>query len=203
MGRYAIGLDYVGQPTYEVSSELSRPLLADSQYEVDLSGDRRRDHRTDELLLRLNPSTGTTEYVDTTGAVASSVAGVVADTDDAPFATAELERILRAYDADSGVLPDRLWNIASVFDPLKLLEFDPLQVATTVKTMFNESGTPQQIASNADLAPQMLAAAQQMAGVIAPAGDDRQLRPAGAGRQLLEPARVRCRRPAGQGRRRR
>ena len=43
--------------------------------------------------------------------------------DDAPYATADLERILRAHDADIGSLPDRLWNVVDAFDPLKL--FNP------------------------------------------------------------------------------
>lgn len=99
--RYAVGIDYTGQPTYEsawdsvdptnfANSALLVPLVDDSQYETNLASDGRR------------------------GAPSGLTAG-----DDAPFATAELERILRAYDSETGTAPSRLWELVDTFDPNK------------------------------------------------------------------------------------
>ena len=130
MGRYAGGLDHFGQPVSEawfdyqnlagnpISPDswggyriFENDLLINSPYELDLSSSSRRG--TWDL-----PQHGT--YVTTT-ALASKSLGT---NDDAPFATAELERILRAYDSDVGTTPNRLWELVDAFDPDKLI-FDP------------------------------------------------------------------------------
>ena len=142
MGRYAVGLDYTGQPVNENAADVDLTVPA----VPGLPAAARRFALRARPLGRPPPrrphgctidphqsAIGPTQYVNTAGAVTSSVSDVVADTDDAPFATAELERILRAYDADAGILPDRLWNIVSVFDPLKLIDFNRLQVAATAR----------------------------------------------------------------------
>ena len=45
--------------------------------------------------------------------------------DDAAFSPTDLEKVLRAWDADSGALPSRLWDSVDAFDPVKLIRFDP------------------------------------------------------------------------------
>ena len=85
--------------------------------------------------------------------------------DDAPYATADLERMLRAHDADTGALPDRLWNVVDAFDPVKLKESQRWATQFTTNQLFgtNISTTTQDI-TLADQ-PLLLAAAQQMAGI--------------------------------------
>jgi hypothetical protein len=154
MGRYALGLDYAGQPVVEAVADYfairrfvdpngDGPLLFDSAYELNLSNPMRRDvpdpAAVDQILqLASDP----TKYVDVN--------------DDAPFATADLERILRSHDADAGILPDRLWNVVDSFDPVKLVRNQPLVVETFAQQMFSTTS-----ATDA----QRLAAAQQLAGV--------------------------------------
>ncbi|MEO2049011.1 MAG: hypothetical protein ABGX16_20835 [Pirellulales bacterium] len=46
--------------------------------------------------------------------------------DDMPFTLGELERLLRAFDFDSGSLPSRLWEFAKAFNPLKRTEATPV-----------------------------------------------------------------------------
>lgn len=83
----------------------------DSPYELDLSVAARRLAPVSAAAVRRSYD--------------SDIDGVVDPTplplvDDAPFSPAELERLLRAFDADAGKLPDRLWEIVDGFDPNKL-----------------------------------------------------------------------------------
>ena len=67
----------------------------------------------------------------------------------------------------SGSFPIASGTSSSVFDPLKLLDFDRMQVAQTVKTLFGDSRIVSSIASDnsTQTLAEMLAAAQQMAGI--------------------------------------
>ena len=92
--RYGLGLNYFGQPIFEatLSTELDRSnawknLVTDSPYELNLSQ---------------KTAAGVQGY--STGANAA----------DAPFAIAELERLLRTFDADAGALPGRLGYLSGV-----------------------------------------------------------------------------------------
>ena len=122
-GKYAAGIDYTGQPVYEqvwdsvnprtmgpmaLVSQMIVPAVEDSAYEIDLSSDSRRGL----------PST-------------------VSRDDDAPFSVAEMERILRAHDPESGTAPSRLWELVDAFDPEKYM----LTVASDVNNI-----TPEEIA---------------------------------------------------------
>ena len=81
-GRYAVGLNDMGQPVYEAMGDTAS-MNTNTPYEVDLS---------------LGASRGES-----------------ADADDGAYSVAELERILRPYDADAGALPSRLWKMAGEF----------------------------------------------------------------------------------------
>ncbi len=116
MARYAIGLDYRGQPIVESSWDTydSNPLipgvqpislLHDSPYELFLMDPSRRGPVADPTLMVTLYNNSATPNVN----------------DDAPFSASELERLLRPYDADAGELPDRLWSLVDAFDPLKLV----------------------------------------------------------------------------------
>jgi hypothetical protein len=115
MGRYASGLNHYGQPVRELYFD-SNPnvpqapnhLLANSPYELNLNHTSRRGIWD---LPQHGSFAATTDL-----ATASTLAS-----DDAPFATAELERILRAHDADAGTIPSRLWEVVDAFDPDKLI----------------------------------------------------------------------------------
>jgi hypothetical protein len=74
--------------------------------------------------------------------------------DDALFATADLERVLRAWDADSGTLPSRLWDVVDAFDPQKLSIYDANRVTGIANSVFGSSNEPER-----------LAAAQQIASI--------------------------------------
>lgn len=101
--RYAVGLDYIGQPVYECAYEPTfATIVDDSPYELNLTDEFRNDWVADSLSMVASYSTPSPIN------------------DDAPFSIAELERILRANDADMGGVPDRLWNIVNAFDPVKL-----------------------------------------------------------------------------------
>ncbi|TWT46820.1 hypothetical protein [Botrimarina hoheduenensis] len=118
-GRYATGLSVasgrISEPLRDLSTEslLSKdtatpigiigPLATDSPYELNLSGDTRR--LPPESIAQVNTSYATVAPVN----------------DDAPFSPAELERLLRAYDADAAALPDRLWNVVDAFAPEKVV----------------------------------------------------------------------------------
>ncbi|MGL4512173.1 MAG: hypothetical protein ACRCT8_03725 [Lacipirellulaceae bacterium] len=105
-GRYAKGVSAVGQSIFEAERDFTAagavPLTADSPYELDLSSAGRR-RRPEDL-----------------SAVVASYTGTAPINDDAPFSAAELERLLRALDADAGRLPNRLWDLTDAFDPQKL-----------------------------------------------------------------------------------
>lgn len=153
-GRYGVGLDPTGQPVYEVladrnaeNTSLARPLLTDSPYEVDLSSRQRRD-------------TWSASFSNQATAFNASLV----QNDDAPFATADLERVLRAFDADAGTLPSRLWDVVDVFDPVKLMTYDPYRTASVANDLFDP--TSRSIAPNdPNDEPQLLTAAQQMAAI--------------------------------------
>lgn len=97
-GRYATGVDYTGQPVYEAiyddrdifAGQPIASLVDDSPYETNASSNSRR-----------------------------GLPGAVTLDDDALFATSEMERVLRAYDAESGTAPSRLYDIVDAFDPNK------------------------------------------------------------------------------------
>lgn len=169
--RYALGLDYMGQPVYEVANDvnpntatLGNPnlatfpnnqrlpfdLLAKSPYELDLSSVQRRD----EWLTGANALLS-----DTSAAFNQSLV----QNDDAPFSSTDLEKVLRAWDADAGTLPSRLWDCVSAFDPLKL--YDPN------KPLNQQSGDPYRVEKlsqqvfGSTATSEMLATAQQVAGI--------------------------------------
>ncbi|MFO0790957.1 MAG: hypothetical protein U0805_15975 [Pirellulales bacterium] len=161
--RYALGLDYRGQPVREVFKDvnpntallpqnqwLAFNLLAKSPYELNLASTQRRD----QWLSGAN------------SLVADSATGFnlsLQQNDDAPFSPTDLEKVLRGWDADVGTLPSRLWDCVSAFDPLKLYDpnrplaqqyGDPYRVESIARAAFNATGTAE-----------MLAAAQQIAGI--------------------------------------
>lgn len=106
-GRYANALSGIGVPVNESERDgfttILRPLSLDIPYEVNLSGDSRRQ-----------PAAAGRD------AITASYAGTAPLNDDAPFSPGELERVLRAFDADAADLPGRLWDIVDAFDPEKL-----------------------------------------------------------------------------------
>ncbi|WP_442482440.1 hypothetical protein [Aeoliella sp. SH292] len=111
-GRYALGVDYTGQPVFESSYDgygnyIGRsltPLVDESPYETYLSKDGRR---------------GVPDEQTTRAALASFGTTGIAVNDDALFATSELERLLRRYDPETGTAPSRLLDIVDAFDPVK------------------------------------------------------------------------------------
>jgi hypothetical protein len=116
-GRYALGVDYMGQPVYESSYDgfiqapstpyIGQPLVTivdESPYETYLSKDGRR---------------GVPDEQTTRAALASFGTTGIAVNDDALFATSELERLLRRYDPETGTAPSRLFDIVDAFDPVK------------------------------------------------------------------------------------
>ena len=134
------------------NNPLARSLLTDSPYELDLSSAQRRDTwaraipiiRRSRFREHFKPSLN--------------------QNDDAPFATADLERILRAFDHDGGTLPSRLWDVVDVFDPLKLLQFDPFRTTSFANDLFdpvNRSIDP----PNGQPTPELMAAAEQLASL--------------------------------------
>ena len=110
--RYTVGVDYLGQPVNEAAwdsitnpltmatSQVIVPLVDDSPYETNTTADSRRG-------------------------LPSGTAG----NDDALYGVAEMERLLRAYDAESGLPPSRLYEVVDAFDPLKYV--------TTIASDFN------------------------------------------------------------------
>ncbi|MCC7476036.1 MAG: hypothetical protein IT425_11625, partial [Pirellulales bacterium] len=150
-GRYSLGLGYTGQPVYEVlndpnsaNTSLYRPLLTDSPYELNLNGAQRRDTWA---------SGANASFANAAAEFSQSLA----QNDDAPFAPADLEKVLRAHDADAGTLASRLWDCVNAFDPVKLMNTqygDPLRVSATSSSLFGSAG-----------ASETLTAAQQLAGI--------------------------------------
>jgi len=122
-GRYATGVDYLGRPVYEsawdsvinpqtmATSQALVSLVDDSPYETDLASNSRR------------------------GLPSSAATG-----DDAPFATAELERLMRANDDEAGISPSRLWDLVDTFDPNKYA------LTVTSSTAFPPEITPEELA---------------------------------------------------------
>ncbi|RIL10399.1 hypothetical protein DCC79_08130 [bacterium] len=94
--RYGMGLNFLGQPVFEatlageIRAGSDKNLIVDSPYEL--------------KLARATAPGVHGEPAGMTGA-------------DAPFAVAELERVLRIYDADSGALPARLALLSGVLSP--------------------------------------------------------------------------------------
>ena len=85
-GRYGLGLNEFGQPVHE------------SLVEIGING-RQMDFDTPyELDLSLGAARGETFSAP-----------------DGPYTLAELERVLRAYDPDSGTLSSRIWDMAGEF----------------------------------------------------------------------------------------
>jgi hypothetical protein len=117
-GRYATGLSVLGQAVVEAERDgmtfgappvvnlaaVPAPLTADSPYEIDLSPAGRGRSAEDVATI-----------------VASYTSGAAPVNDDSPFTPAELERVLRATDADAQRLPSRLWDTVDAFDPQKLV----------------------------------------------------------------------------------
>lgn len=118
-GRYTGGLSAAGAPVREpgtdqilsVNNATVISTLDDSPYELDLSPAARRLSPVSAEAVRLSYDP------DDNGVVDALSAPLV---DDAPFSPAELERLLRAFDADASNLPDRLWEIVDGFNPDKL-----------------------------------------------------------------------------------
>ncbi len=102
---YAVGLDFRGQLVHEEASDVVRApsVLHDSPYELNIMSAARRDNVAN--MLSAATSYGTAASVD----------------DDAPFAPAELEKVLRAFDPDASRLPSRLTNLVDAFDSKKLV----------------------------------------------------------------------------------
>ena len=96
-------------------------LLANSPYELNLNNTSRRGIWD---LPQYGSFAATADL-----AMASTLAN-----DDAPFAPAELERILRAYDADAGTIPSRLWEVVDAFDPDKLIYNSQISITATKYT---------------------------------------------------------------------
>jgi hypothetical protein len=159
-GRYALGLDYSGQPYYEVLNDLNpatkqsprpedwRPnhMLVNSPYELDLSRSQRR-----QVWSAMTDSPGSTAVQGFNSSLNQS--------DDAPFSLSDLERVLRAWDAESGALPSRLWDVVNAFDPIKLLKYESPRVTGLSNAMFAAADDIN------DQTPEKLATAQLVAGI--------------------------------------
>ncbi|QDU58268.1 hypothetical protein Pan181_45010 [Aeoliella mucimassa] len=104
-GRYSTAVDYMGQPVYEpvydgggtFLQQLLPTLVDDSPYETNTSPEGRRGTTYESAIL------GSATPIN----------------DDALFAPAEMERILRSYDPETGTAPSRLYDIVEAFDPNK------------------------------------------------------------------------------------
>ncbi len=163
-GRYALGLDYSGQPVYEVTHDLNPNtvllplnqqlpfnLLANNPYELNLSSSQRRDDWA-------------ASYPDVASAFTSTIDRSSFDSlqhglnDDSAFSPTDLEKILRATDPDAGTLPSRLWDVVNDFDPVKLINYDPNYVFSVTTAVFG-------ISNPKPTDPQTLTAAQQIAAI--------------------------------------
>jgi hypothetical protein len=172
-GRYALGISYAGQPVYEVANDWNpmnprtpaNPnlpitnqgfpfnLLANTPYELNLSGTQRRDSWA-STTNNFGPLSDSATAFSTSIDRSFDPAGQHGLNDDAPFSPTDLEKVLRGWDADAGTLPSRLWDVASEFDPAKLIAYDPNRVDQLAVNGFGSN-------SNAAL----LAAAQELAGI--------------------------------------
>jgi hypothetical protein len=155
-GRYAVGVDYNGQPVYEVANDVNPQtalltpdkwlrfnLLAKSPYEIDLTNQQRRD----SWASRTNSTSAMSDPV-------TAFNTSLGQNDDSAFSATDLEKVLRGWDADSGTLPSRLWDVVNDFDPLKLMDFDPNHIQSVASNAF---GSTSQSA--------LLASAQATAGI--------------------------------------
>src|SRR5690606_23462949 len=113
-GKYALGVDFTGQPVaesvYDYGTSNNRPdpttwtfvpLVDDSPYETNLSASSRRGAPRLDAVRNFASNTPTNQP------------------DDAPFGVAEMERLLRAHDPETGTAPSRLWELVDAFDPQK------------------------------------------------------------------------------------
>ena len=89
-GRYAVGLNDFGQPVHEA--------LAPGDFDSNGNAIRQNENTPYELDLSLGAARG-----DSSSAP------------DGPYTMAEIERVLRAYDPDSGAMPSRIWDLAGEF----------------------------------------------------------------------------------------
>jgi hypothetical protein len=159
-GRYALGLDYAGQPVYEAAGDvnpstlaltpkLPHNLLANTPYELDLSGQQRRDNwasKTNSFGPLATPNSAFDSTIDRSF-VPSSPDFKTGLNDDAAYSPTDLEKVLRATDADSGTLPSRLWDVVNDFDPLKLMDFDPNHIQFVASNAFGSTNQPALLAS--------------------------------------------------------
>ena len=149
-GRYALGLDYFGQPVYEIANDVNPNtatlpgatsanlpnyplnqqlpfnLLANSPYNLDLSGSQRRDDWSPSFQ---NQATAFTTSIDRSFNRIYDTTAQIGLNDDSPFSPSDLEKVLRGWDPDDGTLPSRLWDVVNAFDPQKLIRFDPNSTA--------------------------------------------------------------------------
>lgn len=96
-GRYALGLNDLGQPvteTHWLAPSAANPNILTYNYDT--------RSLVSDLPYELNLSLGASR-------------GETALAPDGPYTVAELERILRPYDADVGALPSRIWEFAGEF----------------------------------------------------------------------------------------
>ncbi len=122
-GRYASGPRLCGPASVrgcerrqsELTSKLPFNLLAKSPYELDLSSTS--GVTIGHQLIR--SATLRSMLIDRS--ISRKAEYQVGQNDDAPFSTSDLEKVLRGWDADSGTLPSRLWDVVNDFDPVKLM----------------------------------------------------------------------------------
>ena len=175
-GRYALGLDYFGQPVNEGANHVNpntanlaanqrQPfnLLAKSPYELNLSSTQRRDDLSTGASSTIPDKS--TEFTQTTETLNASQA-ILGKNDDAAFSTSDLEKVLRAWDADSGALPSRLWDAVDAFDPVKLIRFDPNDTVNFANNLLDPAnhniGLP---TNNNPASAELMAGAQQLASI--------------------------------------
>jgi len=89
-GRYALGLNDLGQPVYEA--------LDPGDLDINNNPIRQNENTPYELDLSLGAARGDSLTAP-----------------DGPYTMAELERVLRSYDPDAGALPSRIWKLAGEF----------------------------------------------------------------------------------------
>ena len=111
-----------GQPYYEVVND-SEQSAYEVAYDVN-PNDRNCPFTAHRFALRAGfeplatrDDASAIARIDEHSQYATHLPTSLGQNDDAPFATADLERVLRAFDADSGTLPSRLWDVVDAFDP--------------------------------------------------------------------------------------